>query len=152
MWPRTWTVTSIVIIIIVVVVVVSITVERVLGLVLTNYIVVDAVITPFEILLMIGCNKRNIGKITHVKRESYRRMLYIHATIASKSVAATSYIGNKIDCRTMSGRFECFSSKIIVDVVTIVNVPIFVFVIFVLPASVWRITTATLGVLRQTWK
>lgn len=59
-WPRAWTVTSIVIIIIVVVV--SITVECVLGLVRTNHIVVDAMITAFETLLVIGCNRETLAK------------------------------------------------------------------------------------------
>jgi len=58
MWSRTWTVTSIVIIIIVV----SITVECVLGFVLTDYIVVDAMIVAFETLLVIGCNKETSTK------------------------------------------------------------------------------------------
>lgn len=57
-----------------------------------------------------------------------------------------------IDCRTMSSRFERFSSSIIVNLMIIVRVPIFIFIIFVLPASVWRIATTTLGVLRQTGK
>ena len=60
MWPRAWTVTSIVIIIIIVV---SITVECVLGFVLTDYIVVNAMIIAFETLLVIGFNK----KIARVK-------------------------------------------------------------------------------------
>lgn len=53
MWPRAWTVTSIVIIVIVI----SITVECVLDFILTDYIVVDAMIVAFETLLVIGCNK-----------------------------------------------------------------------------------------------
>lgn len=61
-WPRAWTVTSIVVVIIIIVVI-SITVKCMLGFVLTNYIVVDAMITAFETLLVIGCN----SEITHVK-------------------------------------------------------------------------------------
>jgi len=49
-------------IIIIIVVVVSVTVECVLGLVLTNYIIVDAMITAFETLLVIGCNKETSAK------------------------------------------------------------------------------------------
>lgn len=53
--------TSIVVIIIIIIVV-SITVECMLGLVLTNYIVVDAVVTAFETLLVIGCNRETSAK------------------------------------------------------------------------------------------
>lgn len=50
----------------------------------------------------------------------------------------------------MSGCFErTFSSRIIVDLMIIVKVPISIFVIFVLPTSVRRIATTTLGVLKQ---
>lgn len=38
------------------------------------------------------------------------------------------------------------------DLVTIIKMPIFVFVVFILPASVRRIATTTLGILRQTYK
>lgn len=51
-WPRAWTVTSIVVII-----VASITMERVLGLILTSYIIVYA-ITAFVALLVIRCKER----------------------------------------------------------------------------------------------
>lgn len=53
--------TSIVVVIIIIIVV-SVTVECMLGLVLTNYIVVDAVITAFETLLVIGCNRETSAK------------------------------------------------------------------------------------------
>lgn len=52
--PGAWTVTSIVVIVIIVV---SITVECVFGLILTGYIVVDAMMNTFKGWLVICCKK-----------------------------------------------------------------------------------------------
>lgn len=70
-------------IVIIIVVVVSITVECMLSLILTNYIIIDAMIIAFKTLLVIGCNRES--KMTHVKCEKYCRMLHIHITISSNS-------------------------------------------------------------------
>lgn len=59
--PGAWTVTSIVIVV-VIVVATSITVERMLGLILTSYIVVNAMMNTSEALLVIRCKEKRRRK------------------------------------------------------------------------------------------
>lgn len=76
---------------------------------------------------------------------SYYNFIEIYFSIFVRCKKRTKLI----DYLTMSGRFERFSSRIIVDLMIIVKVPIFISVIFILPASVRRIATTTLGVLKH---